>query len=41
LSIQDLSAEEEAADEEKVSSLRNVNQDMQRALGALGTQEVG
>ena len=40
LLLQDLSAEEEAGEEEKPSSLRNVNQDMQRALGALGTQEV-
>lgn len=32
--------EEEGGEEENPSSLRNVNQDMQRALGALGTQEV-
>lgn len=36
---QDLSAGEEGAAEE-AGSLRNVTQDMQRALGALGTQEV-
>jgi hypothetical protein len=38
--VQDLSVDEEGVEEENPSSLRNVNQDMQRALGALGTQEV-
>jgi hypothetical protein len=36
---QDLAAAEEEAGEETGSSLRNVNQDLQRALGALGTAE--
>ena len=39
--MQDLSAgDDEAEDPDKTSSLRNVTQDMQRALGVLGTQEV-
>lgn len=36
---QDLAADESEGEEEAPSSLRNVNQDMQRALGALGTAE--
>eukprot|EP00878_Enallax_costatus_P005031 GHUV01005291.1.p1 GENE.GHUV01005291.1~~GHUV01005291.1.p1 ORF type:complete len:453 (+),score=156.64 GHUV01005291.1:285-1643(+) len=35
----DLAADESEGEDEAPSSLRNVNQDMQRALGALGTAE--
>jgi hypothetical protein len=39
LLLQDLSVDDDAGEEDKPGSgLRNVTQDMQRALGALGTQ---
>lgn len=37
--LQDLAAGESEGEDEAPSNLRNVNQDMQRALGALGTAE--
>lgn len=37
--LQDLAADNSEDEGEAPSSLRNVNQDMQRALGALGTAE--